>query len=335
MPITNEDARALYEAARTAGCSPLLLNSGGGWAVDFDALHQIASAAQMPVMAGAMSVRSPRETERPKSGVQVIPLTGVITPQGSFFDFLFGGSGGLVGFREQLAAAAANADVDAIVLDVDSPGGMADMVPETAAMVREVRQIKPVVAVVDTNMMSAAYWIGSQAEVVVTPSGYAGSIGVYRTHVDESGFNDKLGFKVTYISAGKYKTEGNPDEPLGRTAQRAWQQQVDDVYADFVADVALGRGVSEDAVLSGFGEGRSLRGARAVAAGIADRVGTYEQVVSQLLTGAPPPAAELPPGDLPPADDDGGDGDESNTPPPRLVASAAQRMIAAQLLTAR
>lgn len=336
MPMTHEDVRALYEAAQAAGCSPLLLNAGGGWAVDFDALHQIAAAAQMPTLAGALQIRGPRaQSERPKSGVMVIPLTGVITPQGSFFDFLFGGSGGLAGFREQLAAAATNEDVTAIVLDVDSPGGMADMVPETAEMVRQVREVKPVVAVVDTNMMSAAYWIGSQAEVVVTPSGYAGSIGVYRTHVDESGLNDKIGIKVTYVSAGKYKTEGNPDEPLGRTGQRAWQQQVDDVYDDFVRDVALGRGVSEDAVRSGFGEGRSLRGTRAVAAGIADRVGTYEQVVSELLGGPPPPQPELPPGDgeLPPGDDDDDDDEGAQAPPPRDAATVERRLMAARLLT--
>jgi signal peptide peptidase SppA len=335
MPMTNEDARALYDAAEQAGGSPLLLNTTGTWAVDFDALPQIAAAARMP-HAGALAIASPRgQSDRPKSGVMVIPLTGVITPQGSFFDFLFGGSGGLAGFREQLSAAAGNDDVSAIVLDVDSPGGMADMVPETAALVREVRGVKPVVAVADTNMMSAAYWIASQAEVVATPSGYAGSIGVYRTHVDTSGLNDQMGVKVTYVSAGKYKTEGNPDEPLGRTAQRAWQQAVDDVYGDFVADVARGRGVSEEAVRSGFGEGRSLRGERAVRAGIADRVATYEEVVGQLLVGGVPPARELPP-----AEDELPDGDEldedegvKDPAPPTRVASLEQRLMAARLLT--
>jgi signal peptide peptidase SppA len=333
MPMTNEDARALYDAAEQAGGSPLLLNTTGTWAVDFDALPQIAAAARMP-HAGALAIASPRsKSERPKSGVIVIPLTGVITPQGSFFDFLFGGSGGLAGFREQLSAAAGNDDVSAIVLDVDSPGGMADMVPETAALVREVRGMKPVVAVADTNMMSAAYWIASQAEVVTTPSGYAGSIGVYRTHVDTSGLNDQMGVKVTYISAGKYKTEGNPDEPLGRTGQRAWQQAVDDVYGDFVADVARGRGVSEEAVRSGFGEGRSLRGERAVRAGIADRVATYEEVVGQLLVGGVPPPRELPPpeDDEPPPEDD--DDDVKESVPPARVVSLEQRLMAARLLT--
>jgi signal peptide peptidase SppA len=336
MPMTNEDARALYDAAEEAGGSPLLLNAAGTWAVDFDALPQIAVAARMPTQAGAMTLASPRaRDERPKSGVMVIPLTGVITPQGSFFDFLFGGSGGLAGFREQLSAAVSNDDVTVIVLDVDSPGGMADMVPETAAMVREARAVKPVVAVADTNMMSAAYWIASQAEVVVTPSGYAGSIGVYRTHVDASGLNDKMGVKVTYVSAGKYKTEGNPDEPLGRTAQRAWQQAVDDVYGDFVADVARGRGVSEDAVRSGFGEGRSLRGERAVRAGIADRVATYEEVVGQLLVGSVPPPRDLPPPDdeLPDSDELDEDAEDARISATAPAMAVEQRLMAARMLT--
>lgn len=329
--VANDDARVLYETAVAAGSSPLLLNSGT-WAIDGDALDAVVAAARLPILAGfnAGPSRGRRDVPGSAPSVAVIPLTGVITPQGSFFDFLFGGLGGLAGFREQLAAAVANQDVTSVIIDVDSPGGLADMVPETAAMVREARQVKPVTAVVDTMMGSAAYWIGSQAsEVVVTPSGYAGSIGVYRMHVDASKFNDKLGVEVTYVSAGKYKTEGNPDEPLGQTARRAWQSSVDDVYADFVSDVAQGRSVSADKVRSGFGEGRMLRGEKAVAAGLADRVASYDEVLASLLGGALPSAPiDPPPADEPPDPE----GDDASVSRPEL--SRDERLLRARLLTA-
>jgi signal peptide peptidase SppA len=214
----------------------------------------------------------------------VIPLTGVLTPRYSFLSYLFGGGGGLVDFRDAFREALNSPDVGAIVLDVDSPGGLIDLVPETAAEIRDARGTKPIVAVANTMAASGAYWIAAQAdELVVTPSGSVGSIGVYMVHEDWSGFNEQQGIQPTYISAGKYKTEGNPDEPLSDEARADWQQEVDDLYAMFVADVAAGRGVTAEQVRDGYGEGRTLLADRALAAGMVDRVDTIETVIGALL----------------------------------------------------
>jgi len=67
---------------------------------------------------------------------------------------------------------------------------------------------------VNSLCASAAYWIASQAdEVVSTPGGLTGSIGVYTVHEDLSAASEAAGVKVTYISAGKYKTESQPFQP--------------------------------------------------------------------------------------------------------------------------
>jgi hypothetical protein len=95
-----------------------------------------------------------------------------------------------------------------------------------------------------------------------------------------------MGIDPTYISAGDYKTEGNPDEPLSTEAKAAFQAQVDDFYAMFVGDVAAGRGVDTAAVESKFGQGRMVLAEQAVANGMADRVGTFEDVVAELGGGA-------------------------------------------------
>jgi signal peptide peptidase SppA len=288
-PRDPANVRAVYDRAGALGVAPLLLG-GSPWLIDRDVLDSVLDAAALPVVGGAPAqAAAPSAPAAPTGGVAVIPLTGVLTPQGSFLSFLFGGApGGLQGFRDQLDAAVASSDVSTILLDVDSPGGLVDQVPETAADVREANAIKPVVAIADTKMLSGAYWIASQAsEIIVTPSGQAGSIGVYRVHVDASGLNDQMGLKVTYIAAGKHKTEGNPDEPLASAAKRAWQVAVDDIYGLFVDDVAAGRGVTSAAVAGGFGEGRSLGAQRAVDAGLADRVATYDDVLSGLLGQSP------------------------------------------------
>lgn len=217
-------------------------------------------------------------------GVQIVPLQGVLTPQMGLLEMIFGIGGGLTSFRDSFQQAVDNPDVGAIVINVDSPGGLVDLIPETAQMVRSARDKKVVVAVANTLAASAAYWIASQAsEMIITPSGEAGSIGVYMEHRDLSGALEDLGVKVTMISAGKFKTEGNPYEPLDTEAVAAFQQAVDDHYNLFVKDVATGRGAQVGAVRNGFGEGRVLTAKRAVDEGLVDRVDTLENVVTGLV----------------------------------------------------
>lgn len=219
-----------------------------------------------------------------------IPLRGMITPRTGLLNLLFGG-GGLDAFRSQLAAAVADDEISTILLDVDSPGGSTDLVHEAAQDVQRARASKPVVAVANTEAASAAYWIASQAdELVVTPSGAVGSVGVFALHVDESGFNEKLGITPTFISAGKYKIEGNPHEPLSDDAREYAQSVVDSHYDRFVSDIATGRGTTARSVKRGFGEGRMVMAERAVEEGMADRVDTFESTVGRLLDEGAKPA---------------------------------------------
>lgn len=218
--------------------------------------------------------------------VGLIPLHGLITPRPTLLSLLFGGGGGLEAFREQLREAVDNDDLDAIVLDVDSPGGSIALVEETAAEIRAAREVKPVHAVANVDAASAAYWLASQASSLsVTPSGMVGAIGTYSVHVDYTDQNDKLGVKPTYISAGKYKVERNPDAPLDDEAAGYMQTVVDDAYARFVRDVAAGRGTTERAVRNGYGEGRMLTSDDALAEGMVDRVETLEHTVERTLAG--------------------------------------------------
>lgn len=224
---------------------------------------------------------------RPERGpaIAVLPLTGVITPRGSLLSSLFGdGPGGLDAFRADFRAALADDEIGGILIDVDSPGGSTDLVTETAAEIRAARGTKPIVASANTDAASAAYWIASQAdEVHVTPSGAVGSVGVFALHIDESRAMDSEGFTPTFISAGKFKTEGNPLEPLSEEARDYAQANVDGVYDQFLEDVAAGRGVTPEAVRKGFGEGRMVNADDAVAEGMADRVSTIEESAIDVL----------------------------------------------------
>jgi signal peptide peptidase SppA len=248
------------------------------------ARHELSAHEAIKVLEPAAATQRAEVTKG--AGVAVIPLRGVITPRASLFSMLFGGGGGLESFRESFRAALDDDEVSSILIDVDSPGGSVSLVAETAAEVLGARGVKPIVAIANTMAASAAYHIASAAdELVITPSGFAGSIGVYIVHDDLSKLNEDIGILPTYISAGKYKVDGNQDEPLSDSAREALQADVDDFYDVFVAAVAEGRGVSEAAVRKGYGEGRTLTAPRALAAGLVDRIATYEQTVTRLLAG--------------------------------------------------
>jgi hypothetical protein len=139
-------------------------------------------------------------------------------------------------------------------------------------------------------MASGAYWPGTSAdEVVVAPSGEVGSIGAYIVHQDLSAALAQDGVRVSLITKGKYKVEGNPYEPLGETARTALGARVQETYDAFVAGVARNRNVDIETVLSQFGEGRMISAQRAVELGMADRVGTLEETVNRLLSANLPP----------------------------------------------
>lgn len=255
------------------------------WAIRPEALRAIAKAITVGEELELSAAKGDRSKRAGAGAVAVIPLSGVITPRGSLLQMLFGGgSGGLLGFRESFREAMGDDSIGAILLDIDSPGGSTDLVTETAAEIRAARGRKPIVALANTDAASAAYWIAAQAdEIVVTPSGMVGSIGVFALHVDESKALENEGLDPTFISAGKFKTEGNPLQPLSDSAREHAQRVVDARYADFVADVAAGRQVPVDRVRKGFGEGRALTADDALAEGLVDRIDTFEATVSRMV----------------------------------------------------
>lgn len=227
--------------------------------------------------------------ERGGRVVQVLPLYGVIIPKANLFADMSGATS-LQRFGSAFQQALADPDVGAILIDVDSPGGLVDGVPELAAEIRAARGTKPITAIANTDAASAAYYIAVQAdELVVTPSGQVGSIGVFSAHDDISGLQEKIGVKTTLVSAGKYKTEASPYEPLSDEARAHIQETVDDYYGMFVGDVAKARGVEASAVRSGYGQGRMLTAKRALKAGMVDRIETFDAVAARLARAASSP----------------------------------------------
>jgi signal peptide peptidase SppA len=212
--------------------------------------------------------------------VAIIPMYGLLSQRMSLMSDMSGGTS-VDEMRGALRTALGDSSVKAIVFDIDSPGGSVDGMTEFAAELRAARAGNvPIIAQVNTLAASAAYWLASQMnEIVVTPSGEVGSIGVFAVHEDYSAADAAAGVKTTLISAGKYKVEGNEFEPLSDDARGAIQEGVDTFYQMFLGDVAKGRGASVQAIADGYGEGRTMLAKKALAAGMVDRIDTLEGTV--------------------------------------------------------
>lgn len=236
--------------------------------------------------------------------IAVIPISGVIAHRMGGMDESSGGtSAERIG--KTLDRIAADPQIGTIVYDINSPGGTVPGIQELAAQMWALRGQKTQIAQVNSLAASAAYWLASQCdEIVSLPSGTAGSIGVFTVHQDLSKALAQEGIDVTLISAGKYKVEGNPFEPLSDEAKAVLQGRVDAAYAQFTKDVARGRGVSVADVRSGYGEGRALSAKEALAAGLIDRIATMDATLSR-LTGKSSSALRAEDGsELAPAPDD-------------------------------
>lgn len=244
--------------------------------------EEIAAAMDVDVAAAAAAADG-RQRFGPggANNVAILPLVGTIIPR---LNLLRESSGAVSTqrFAAMFRAAMADPDIDSIIIDVDSPGGQVGGVDELAAEIYSGRGTKPITAVVNTLAASAAYWIATAAdEVVITPSGQAGGIGVFAIHEDLSQHLENEGVKITMVAAGRYKTEGNPFEPLTDEARVAMQGTIDAYYEMFIGAVARNRNVSVETVRSGFGEGRVITSGKAVALGMADRVDTLPEVIRQ------------------------------------------------------
>ena len=238
-----------------------------------------------PLDASALVPR-PAPPPGPSPAVAVVGIHGVIAPRINLLSEISGGAtyeSITADVREALAAGAST-----IVLDIASPGGSVAGCAECAAVVRAARDRARVIAVANYEMNSAAYWIGAQAhEIIASPSALVGSIGVYTVHEDLSELFAAAGIKVTYISAGDHKVEGNPAEALSDYARGRMTAIVETMRAQFVADVALGRGTTTAAVLSSYGQGDVYTASEARALGLVDDVATLDEVLARLTLPAP------------------------------------------------
>ena len=219
-------------------------------------------------------------------GVAVIPIHGTLVRRTVGLE-AESGLTSYTGLAAQLDAAIGNPAVSAILLDIDSPGGESGGVFDLADRIRAASQIKPVWAVANDMAFSAAYALASAASrVFVSRTGGVGSIGVIAMHVDQSEKDAQDGVHYTAVFAGDRKNDLNPHEPISSEAHAFLKGEVNRIYGLFVETVARHRGIEASAVRDT--EAGLFFGQAAVAMGLADAIGTFDEALAQLLASLSP-----------------------------------------------
>jgi len=251
------------------------------WASDIKA--DPAILAEVRADAVALDARKGDLARAGNGSIAVLPMYGVIAQRTNVSDISGPGVMSTQAFAQDFRAALADDSIGGILIDVDSPGGSVYGVGELADEIYSARATKPVVAVANSLAASAAYWLASSAgEFYVTPSGEVGSIGVISAHEDLSEKLKAAGVKTTLITAGKYKAEGNPFEPLGQEARDNIQSRVNDYYGAMTRAIAKNRATDVATVREGMGQGRVLTPSDARAANMVDGIATFDQVVKKM-----------------------------------------------------
>lgn len=239
-------------------------------------LTEVAARAAAPDIEAVLAKRGERlarsEAVELRDGVAVIEIAGPIFRYANLFTEISGATS-IESLAQDFRRAVDSPSVKTIVLAIDSPGGQTNGVQEFADMVYAAREVKPVVAYVNELGASAAYFIAAAAsEVVMAPMAAVGSIGVVAT-VRTDRQKDTL--EIVSSQSPAKRPDVRTDE--GRSQLQA---HVDALAAVFVERVAEYRGVSIATVVSDFGRGGVLVGQAAVDAGLADRLGSLEQIIA-------------------------------------------------------
>lgn len=225
-----------------------------------------------------------------------------------------------VALRDEFDALMDDDSVTAIVLRIESPGGLASGCFDLTDHIFEARGKKPIHALIDDYAYSGAYAIAAACdEVWISRTGGAGSIGAAGFHFDRSGANAQGGIKVTAIYAGARKIDMNPNFPLSDEARTRAQASVDRLREMFVQSIARYRGLEADVVRAT--EADVYQGQDAIAAGLATKMGGWREVMAAI--GAP--AASEPAA----AGDDDSDAEGLAATPPTADDAAAASAAAA------
>lgn len=243
------------------------------------ALEHVMAGGQPWAARGADPVMKKMPMKLEMSGsTAIIPIMGVISRRMNMFTEISGGTS-IDMLDQQLTTALGDDAVKSILLNIDSPGGAAQGVPEFASRVFQARETssKPIIGYCEMAA-SAAYWIGSQCdELYCSEAAAVGSIGVIMTIMDDTRAMKNQGVDPVIIRSSELKAAGAG--PLTPNQMGSLQDRVQQIFGMFKDGVERGRaGIDIESVSSGD----VWLGKRAVEMGLVDGISTLDGVLAKL-----------------------------------------------------
>lgn len=186
-------------------------------------------------------------------------------------------------FVKQLKKYRKEKDIKAIVIEVNSPGGVVGPSQEIYEEIKRTRKDhgKPVVvSSIGVNASGAYYASVAADKVIVAPGTMIGSIGVIMEFANLQGLYDWAKINRYSINTGKYKDSGAEYRPMRDDEKALFQDMINEVWVQFKDAVAEGRNLKAD-VVDTYADGRVMTGATAVKLGFADQVGTLDDAFKE------------------------------------------------------
>lgn len=171
--------------------------------------------------------------------------------------------------------------IKGVVIRLDTPGGTVTPFQE---IVREIDLIqeegKIVVASLGTIAASGGYYIACTADMIVSnPGTITGSISAEMTFPYIEELAKKIGVDMKVIKSREYKDIGSPFREMTRDEEKVLQDVVDDVYMQFVDEVARGRNIDKEQILK-IADGRIFSGKMAKEVGLVDTLGSLNDAIA-------------------------------------------------------
>ncbi|SES85039.1 signal peptide peptidase SppA [Stigmatella erecta] len=218
---------------------------------------------------------------RPRLGL--ISLSGMIVPGRGSSNPLGPKTAGSDAVVKAVRAAGRDKRAKAVVLYINSPGGSALASELILEAIQRVARKKPVIAYVDQVAASGGYMaaLGAQ-EIWSSPHAVVGSIGVFAGKFEASGLLEHLGIHRTLLTRGQNAGIFSISRGFTPQERASMEAEVEETYQAFLGHVAKARGRTKEEIHE-RGEGRVYSGTRGLAAGLVDRLGSFEDACRHAL----------------------------------------------------
>ena len=183
---------------------------------------------------------------------------------------------------EKIETAKNDINIKGILLKVNSPGGAVAPSIEIAYAIKELREVKPVVAYASGIMASGSYYASIWAnKIIANPGSMVGSIGVIMQSVDASELMSKIGIKSQTVKIGKYKESGTPTRQWTKEERDELEKVTQNTYDMFITDVANARNLKKENHTS-YADAHIFTSSQAKEVGLIDKVATISVAKNEL-----------------------------------------------------